>query len=62
MTQSDQHPSAGHAEPVPSDGISDVAEVLSAIEGLDDRPVADHVAVFEEAHERLRRALDPPRG
>ena len=26
--------------------------------GLDDLPVAEHVAVFERAHEELRAALD----
>lgn len=32
--------------------------VIAAIDGLDDRPLAEHVAVFEQAHERLRSALD----
>lgn len=32
--------------------------VISAIDGLDDRPLAEHVTVFEQAHERLRAALD----
>jgi hypothetical protein len=31
--------------------------VLGALEGLEDRPVAEHVAVFEAAHDRLRGAL-----
>lgn len=61
MTPTDQHHDAGHADPVPTTQGSDVAEVLAAIEGLDAQPVADHVAVFEQAHERLRRALDPRR-
>ncbi len=34
-----------------------VAAVLTTLEGLDDRPVAEHVVVFERAHESLRRAL-----
>ena len=48
-----------------SDGTTGVAEVdavLASLDGLDDIPVADHVAVFEQAHERLRRALDAPSG
>ena len=34
-----------------------VDEVLRALEGLDGRPVDEHVAAFEQAHEVLRRAL-----
>jgi hypothetical protein len=34
-----------------------VDEVLRSLEGLDGRPVDDHVAAFEEAHDALRRAL-----
>jgi hypothetical protein len=34
-----------------------VDEVLRSLEGLDGRPVDEHVAAFEEAHEVLRRAL-----
>lgn len=34
-----------------------VAAVLVTLDGLDERPVAEHVAVFERAHESLRRAL-----
>lgn len=41
---------------------SAVADVLASIDGLEARPVAEHVAVFEHAHERLRRALDPRHG
>ena len=36
----------------------DVIEgVLASIADLDGRPVSEHVAVFEEAHDRLRDAL-----
>ena len=38
-------------------GHSGVDAVLASLEGLQDRSVADHVAVFEAAHERLRAAL-----
>ena len=41
-------------------GMSEVDSVLASLEGLDGRPVAEHVEVFEKAHERLRRALDAP--
>ena len=34
-----------------------VDEVLRSLEGLDGRPVDEHVAAFEDAHEQLRRAL-----
>ena len=44
-------------EPVRT-GVEDVDTVLASVEGLDERPVDEHVAVFEDAHERLRRALD----
>ena len=46
-----------HPEPVRT-GVSDVDAVLDSVEALDDRPVAEHAAVFESAHEQLRRALD----
>lgn len=45
-----------------STGIAEVDAVLASLDGLADRPVADHVAVFEQAHDRLRRALDAPSG
>ena len=35
-----------------------VDAVLASMEGLEDAPVSEHVAVFEHAHEQLRRALD----
>jgi len=38
-----------------------VDEVLASLEGLAERPVDEHVAVFERAHEQLRSALDGPR-
>jgi hypothetical protein len=41
-------------------GTSEVDAVLASLDGLDGRPVAEHVEVFEKAHERLRRALDAP--
>jgi hypothetical protein len=41
-------------------GVSEVDAVLASLDGLDGRPVAEHVEVFEKAHDRLRRALDTP--
>lgn len=46
-----------------------VDEVLQSMQGLAQRPVEEHVAIFEAAHEKLRAALtdagdrpDGPRG
>ncbi|MQW75353.1 hypothetical protein GHK92_05650 [Nocardioides sp. dk4132] len=43
-------------------GVASVDEVLASVEALAGRPLEEHVAVFEHAHERLRSALDvqPP--
>lgn len=38
-------------------GAAAVAEVLASLEGLEGRPVSEHVAVFEAAHESLRATL-----
>lgn len=35
-----------------------VDAVLDSMEELSERPLADHVTVFEQAHEELRAALD----
>jgi hypothetical protein len=40
-----------------STGHPAVDEVLRSLDDLEGRPVDDHVAAFEEAHDRLRRAL-----
>jgi hypothetical protein len=51
-------------------GMADVDAVITAVEELEERPIEEHVGVFETAHEQLRRALeaqpgpdaaDPPR-
>jgi hypothetical protein len=34
-----------------------VEEVLASLAGLEERPLDEHVGVFESAHERLRGAL-----
>lgn len=45
-------------EPVEATGHAAVDAVLSSLEGLETRPVSEHVAVFERAHAGLRQALD----
>ncbi len=39
-------------------GIAAVDEVVRQVSDVTNQPVADHVQVFERAHEQLRRALD----
>lgn len=39
-------------------GIAAVDDVLTTVDDLDGRPLEDHAEVFEQAHQRLRRALD----
>ena len=41
-----------------STGVPAVDEVLERVSRLAQRPVSEHVEVFERAHEQLRRALD----
>jgi hypothetical protein len=58
----DEHPSdtawqAG-SDSAQRTGVAAVDEVLERVAALADRPVSEHVAVFEGAHEQLRRALD----
>lgn len=57
----DEQPGAVHAAP-PLDatptGVAQVDAVLEQVLDLSERPVDEHVAVFEHAHEQLRRALD----
>lgn len=47
------------AQPAPT-GVGAVDAVVDAVSALEDRPLEEHVAAFESAHERLRRALDAP--
>jgi hypothetical protein len=39
-------------------GVEQVDRLLLEVAALADRPVHEHVAVYEQAHEQLRRALD----
>jgi hypothetical protein len=45
-----------------STGIEAVDAVVASLGTLDDLPVADHVAVFEHAHESLRQQMASPAG
>jgi len=38
-------------------GNADVDAVIESLDGLDQTPLAEQVAIFESAHERLRGAL-----
>ena len=40
--------------PAPEEAVD---AALTALEGLADRPLAEHVAVFEQVHDALGRAL-----
>lgn len=55
MTEAQSFP----PEPQPvRTGVPEVDAVLEAVEGLDEIEVSEHAAVFESAHDQLRRALD----
>jgi hypothetical protein len=41
-------------------GSDRVDEVIRAVEELEERPIEEHVGVFESAQVQLRRALDDP--
>ncbi|MBC9735473.1 hypothetical protein [Nocardioides marmotae] len=43
-------------------GVEGVDRIVATVEELEDRPLEEHVAVFEAAHEGLRRALDADPG
>ena len=64
----DQADQADQAAAPTQTGNPDVDSVLASLDSLSDAPVADHVAVFETAHDRLRAALtqtehaSPPQG
>jgi hypothetical protein len=47
----------GPSEPAAATGHPAVDEVLRSLDALEGRPVDEHVAAFEDAHEQLRRAL-----
>jgi hypothetical protein len=49
----------GAPRPEPT-GVGRVDAVLTAVAALEDRPLDEHVGVFEAAHDELRRTLDDP--
>jgi hypothetical protein len=54
---SDPEPSS--PDPVRT-GSASVDEVIRSVEELEERPIEEHVGVFESAQVQLRRALDDP--
>jgi hypothetical protein len=48
--------------PRPVDPQQRVHDALAPLEGLDERPLAEHVEVFEELHAALSDALAAPTG
>ncbi len=57
MTQEPTHDLEAAPEQVRT-GEGRVDAVIASVEGLSGRPVEEHVTVFEQAHDELRRALD----
>jgi hypothetical protein len=68
MTEEPEFPGPGEdpAEPetVPPEpervhtGVVGIDDVIVAVEELEERPIEEHVGVFETAQDQLRRALD----
>jgi hypothetical protein len=56
----DAHPdeSSSAADGPTSTGVPSVDAVLAEIDDLDGRPLEEHLATFERAHQALRSALD----
>jgi hypothetical protein len=48
--------------PRPDDPQERVQRALTALDGLDGRPLAEHVAVFDDLHTALSDALAGPSG
>jgi len=60
----DLEPDQGEAMAVevesPRTGLLHVDEVMRAVGTLEERPLEEHIGVFEAAQAQLRRALDIP--
>ena len=56
MTQ-DSEEATPPADPVRT-GMPSSDAVIADVEQLEERPIEEHVGVFETAHDELRRALD----
>lgn len=55
----DEEPESAPPEPERMrTGVEHIDEVIAAVEELEERPIEEHVGVFEAAHAQLRRALD----
>ncbi len=54
----DQQAPQPRPQPPAPTGVAAVDAVLAQVSNVAERPVAEHAAVFERAHEQLRRALD----
>lgn len=59
QTHGDMGAGAGPEEPLRT-GVERVDAVIDRVAGVVDRPIDEHVAVFESAHDELRRTLDAP--
>lgn len=57
-----EHTASAPDGPRAATGNAAVDGVVASLDTLADLPVAEHVAVFERAHEQLRAALDAPAG
>jgi len=59
-----EQPGDDEPEPVTPErvrtGADRVDDVIRAVEELEERPIEEHVGVFESAQVQLRRALDDP--
>lgn len=59
MTEADESGSAPAGSGHPA--VDEVLAISEQLDGLDERPVDEHVEVYEHAHTRLREALDRAR-
>lgn len=57
LLQDSPEEAAARAPGLVETGNPAVDAVIASLEGLDAVPVDEHVALFEEAHEQLRRTL-----
>lgn len=57
MTEDTEFDGQDASEPVRT-GVDSVDQVITAVGELGERPIEEHVGVFETAHDQLRRALD----
>ena len=55
--QSGEEPETAAPERVRTD-VKSVDDVIRSVEELEERPIEEHVGVFESAQVQLRRALD----